>query len=769
MSARELNIGGGHDNRSPDEEIIDIKMLLKVLIESHTNTRNEMMEILRSSTSHSKTDKGKDKVVENPPPPPASSDHQKQKGKNNANSSTGKQEIAQVPGGGDEEYREPSEVDEAIYVPGRNDQLFEALRVDDLDQAKEFLKKNPDAINQAITHDLGTTLHLAVYWDRKTIFVEEIVKLMAPKVLEYKICTNGNTALHTAASRGIIKAAVMMVHKNSKLTQIRNHDGRTPLEYALFFVTSGQKEIVEYLYSVTRDEEPNSPFSGPDGARLICSAIDADFYDLAFCLVKRFPKLVMENSPQHGMCGLELLVRKPFAFPSGTKLTWWQTRIYSLIHVDMNMTYVHPLEPNTRQYSSEFSERDNESPPEYTQAEESFSLTKHTGILMLFLTRVPHLKKSYNHKLMHLQATVLLKQMLVELRNANSTPEIINFFQSKPDIMRIAIKHGIIEFVAECLEQFDYLVWQKIANQTMIQMAIAERNDIIVSMLCDFGDTYGEKFSLLSETDGDENTILHYAAKLAPPVQLDLVSGVALQIQRELQWYKGVESIMPKNDKFKRNKEGDTAQVVFTKEHKDLLNEGEVWMKDTSGSCMIVGALIATVAFAAAFTVPGGLINDMDSSNNGSPIFLGRVSFTVFVVADALALFSSITSVLMFLAIYTSRYSEMDFLLSLPQKLIIGLSTLFISMASILAAFGASLYIVVGEKFPQELIPIALLGCAPTALFVWLELPLFYEMLRSTYWVSLFRNHRYIDPRIEKNHNKKKENIVTRVRSFWSL
>ncbi|XP_026448812.1 uncharacterized protein LOC113349106 isoform X2 [Papaver somniferum] len=67
-----------------------------------------MMEILRSSTHSNKTDKGKDKVVENPPPP-ASSDHQKQKGKNNANSN-GKQEIAQVPGGDDEEYRQHSEV-----------------------------------------------------------------------------------------------------------------------------------------------------------------------------------------------------------------------------------------------------------------------------------------------------------------------------------------------------------------------------------------------------------------------------------------------------------------------------------------------------------------------------------------------------------------------------------------------------------------------------------------------------------------------------------
>ncbi|KAI3996022.1 hypothetical protein MKX01_037519 [Papaver californicum] len=530
MSSREISIH--HHNRSPDEEIIDIKMLLKVLVESHANTRNEMMEISKNSTaSNSETDKGKDKVVENPS---ASSDHHKPK----------------VRRGSFYVYFYKKKVptfallfmlfpcNEAIYVPGRNDLLYEALRVDDLDQAKEFLKNNPEAINQAITHDLGTTLHLAVYWNRKTKFVEEILKLMTPKVLEYKICTNGNTALHTAASRGINEAAVMMVQKNSKLTQIRNHDGRTPLEYALFFVTAGQKKIVEHLYSVTRDEEPNSPFSGNDGARLLCSAIDANFYDLAFCLVKRFPKLVMEDSPQHDMCGLELLVRKPFAFPSGTKLTWWQTRIYSLIHVNMNMQYVQPPEPNTCQYTSECTGSDKENPPKYTKAEDSFSLVRHTRTLMLCLTRVPHLKKSYNHKLMHLQATVLLKQMLMELRNANTTPEIINFFQSKPDIMTISIKHGIIEFVAECLEQFDYLVWQKIANQTMIQMAIAERNETIVSMLCDFGDTYGEKFSLLSETDGDENTILHYAARLAPPVQLDLVSGVALQIQRELQWYK---------------------------------------------------------------------------------------------------------------------------------------------------------------------------------------------------------------------------------------
>ncbi|KAI3929079.1 hypothetical protein MKW92_028492, partial [Papaver armeniacum] len=68
-----------------------------------------------------------------------------------------------------------------------------------------------------------------------------------------------------------------MVNKNPGLTQIRNKEGMVPLELALHHVTIGQKDIVEYLYSVTKDEYP-SPFEGNVGARLLCSAIDANFY-----------------------------------------------------------------------------------------------------------------------------------------------------------------------------------------------------------------------------------------------------------------------------------------------------------------------------------------------------------------------------------------------------------------------------------------------------------------------------------------------------------
>ncbi|XLR44892.1 hypothetical protein HN51_028994, partial [Arachis hypogaea] len=62
-----------------------------------------------------------------------------------------------------------------------------------------------------------------------------------------------------------------------------------------------------------------------------------------------------------------------------------------------------------------------------------------------------------------------------------------------------------------------------------------------------------------------------------------------------------VESIMPPVTKERVNSEGMTARKVFTTEHKDLVKEGEKWIKETASSCSVVAALVATITFAAAF------------------------------------------------------------------------------------------------------------------------------------------------------------------------
>ncbi|KAF8036192.1 hypothetical protein BT93_C2027 [Corymbia citriodora subsp. variegata] len=173
---------------------------------------------------------------------------------------------------------------------------------------------------------------------------------------------------------------------------------------------------------------------------------------------------------------------------------------------------------------------------------------------------------------------------------------------------------------------------------------------------------------------------------------------------------------------------------TFVENHKELLKNGEKWAKDTSNSCMLVSTLIATVLFAAAFTVPRG--ND---NNTGVPLLLGQNSLLVFTISDALGLFSSVTAILLFLAILTSRFEVEDFLYSLPKKIIMGLSLLFLSLAFMLVAFAATLTIVLDKRLEWALIPITLLASVPVALFVVLQLPLLYQMVKSTYGPSIFR------------------------------
>jgi hypothetical protein len=173
----------------------------------------------------------------------------------------------------------------------------------------------------------------------------------------------------------------------------------------------------------------------------------------------------------------------------------------------------------------------------------------------------------------------------------------------------------------------------------------------------------------------------------------------------------------------------ETPSEFFTNEHKVLREQGEKWMKDTANYCMLVAALIATVNFAAVFTVPGG-----NNQEIGTPIFLESKWFMVFFISDALALVFSSTSILIFLSILTSRYVENDFLVSLPAKLLLGLITLLISIASMVIAFGATCYLVYHNK--TAWVPIVIIASAgvPVISFVLLHCRLWVDIFLSTFF-----------------------------------
>ena len=163
------------------------------------------------------------------------------------------------------------------------------------------------------------------------------------------------------------------------------------------------------------------------------------------------------------------------------------------------------------------------------------------------------------------------------------------------------------------------------------------------------------------------------------------------------------------------NTNGKRPRELFTESHKELVKEREKWMKGTTSSCTVAVALIVTIMFTAAITVPGG--NNQDS---GTPTFLNEKGFMVFIISDALSLLFALTSLLMFLGILTSRYAEEDFLKSLHKKMIVGLSTLILSIATMMITFSASLFIILPGK-SWVVIPIICHASVPVTLFAWMQ------------------------------------------------
>ncbi|GJX20752.1 ankyrin repeat-containing domain, PGG domain protein [Tanacetum coccineum] len=244
----------------------------------------------------------------------------------------------------------------------------------------------------------------------------------------------------------------------------------------------------------------------------------------------------------------------------------------------------------------------------------------------------------------------------------------------------------------------------------------------------------------LIKQDVNGKSVLHLAAKSAKRKRLQDVSGVAFQMQRDLLWFREVESMIPPYYRKRKNKDGLTPHELFTKEHKDLVAKGEDWMKGTASQFMVVAELLATIVFAAAFTVPGSY-----NQTNGIPIFKSEATFMVFVVADAISLFSSAASIMMFLSILMSRYAERDFLQSLPRKLMLGLATLFLSITTMTIAFSVTFFVLYSNHLRWVPILIRLFGVVPVFLFVRMICPLLADIYRSTYGSTyLFRPKKHV-------------------------
>ena len=185
-----------------------------------------------------------------------------------------------------------------------------------------------------------------------------------------------------------------------------------------------------------------------------------------------------------------------------------------------------------------------------------------------------------------------------------------------------------------------------------------------------------------------------------------------------------VKDNVPQHFRYQLNKAGKTPGEIFNETHEELVKHGGEWLNKTSESCSLVAALIATVAFAASTTIPGNI-----NEKSGKPNLENQLELTVFAISSLVALCFSITSLFSFLAILTSRYEHKDFHRDLPKKLLLGLTSLFVSITSMLVSFCAGHFFMLRNKLKDKAFPVYAATCLPIVFFAIQQLPLYLDIV----------------------------------------
>ena len=184
-----------------------------------------------------------------------------------------------------------------------------------------------------------------------------------------------------------------------------------------------------------------------------------------------------------------------------------------------------------------------------------------------------------------------------------------------------------------------------------------------------------------------------------------------------------------------RNNHGQTAKDVFYSEHKEFMATAKQLMMDKANYGMLVATIVATIVFAASLVVPA---HDVPNAKSLTSQKQWRW-FIVFFVANSVALLSSSASIIYFLAVLTSSYTEDEFNLKLPIRLVFGITALFVSITTMVVAFIAASFLIFNHHSTWVAYLVASLGLASIGYSTMTSFASFLynllgDVLSSLYW-----------------------------------
>ncbi|KAA8526407.1 hypothetical protein F0562_008390 [Nyssa sinensis] len=580
-------------------------------------------------------------------------------------------------------------------------ELSKAVMNEEKEKVIELCRQFPEGPLHVISIHDDTVLHMATYTEEAD-FVVDLLKKIPQDQLRKMAHKNkvGNTILHEAASSNkLVRAAEEMLLKAPDLLEISNEFQETALFRAARY---GKIEMFKFL-----DGEVNKKFSAEhrdtfyrknDKSTILHVSILAAHFDLALYIAENYPFLIGEQDDK-GMTALHHLSCNASAFKSRRRKC-----LKRFINSCLRLPLWEAVQKDVTRYDSALK-------------------------LARLLIEMDTSWKDTDQLVDGREGGEDSSSSDTDLheKEGNGNGEKPNESIKKPKVptpLLLATEYGCVEIVKEIIERYPQAVEHvDDKGRTILHIAIKYRQIEIFNMV------EGIKISmkrLVRKCDDDYNSILHMVGFKAKHCKTDDMRSPALQLQGEWHLFERIQNICSAHFFRHINKKGKTAEEIFEKKNKDLRKNAEEWLKRTSENSSIVAVLIATVAFAAAYTVPGG-----SNQNTGVPILLNQTFFVVFTITDVLSLTFALTSVIIFLSILTSPFRLIDFKQSLPQKLMLGFTCLIFSVSMMMLAFAATIILVIHNKGQWTKIALYTAAFLPVCVFAFSYLPLYSSLLRT--------------------------------------
>ncbi|KAL6347347.1 hypothetical protein AAG906_016817 [Vitis piasezkii] len=464
------------------------------------------------------------------------------------------------------------------------DHLFIHLISKDDKKVTQLCSSHREGPLQRISVYNDTVLHMASRFKRSKL-VRDLLEML-PKECNHELAATENNAgsniLHeVAASDTMIDVAEEMLKRDPEL---------------LIAPRYGQTEMFKFLAREMKLTE-RSPEDGKqylqrnDRTTVLHISIFTECFELAHYIAKSYSYLIEERD-QDSMTALQYLACNPTAFEKKKIKT---RRGF----MDELMISTRPPQGLMEKLIKSMASKDNNK----TSDERCYSLQ---GLVKLLVKNDTSWHPSVNSQEVGLGETKELDIEKEEKISQEKKESSTNLKYKKSDeaplfLATISNIQDIVEEILVCHPQA--LEHTNKEGMNILHVAILYRHIEIFDIV-----SKSELLarSLLSATDNKGNSLLHMVGLKRKSQASEKMQSPASQLQKELLLFKKVKSACKMHLTKPLNKDNQTAEELFADRNERLHRDAKEWLMRTTENCTILSVFIATVAFAAAYTVPGG-------------------------------------------------------------------------------------------------------------------------------------------------------------------